>query len=225
MTIGRSRLLLFALMLTACAEVSVRPGINQPYYDKPDPDAWAARFEVESREIYSQREEILARVGLVQGQRVADIGAGTGLFVPLFSRAVGELGSVTAVDIQQPFLDHIKNRAEQEGLRNVTVHLGAERSVNLPEHSIDVAFVCDTYHHFEYPMTSLESIHRALAPEGELIVIDFHRIPGKSREWILNHVRAGEEVFTEEILRSGFRFVNREDFLTENYFLRFRKRP
>jgi hypothetical protein len=54
-------------------------------------------------------------------------------------------------------------------------------------------------------------------------VIDFHRIEGKSREWVLSHVRAGQEVVVKEITSSGFRMVGEEKLLRENYFLRFEK--
>ena len=58
-----------------------------------------------------------------------------------------------------------------------------------------------------------------------LVVIDFERIPGKSREFILGHVRAGKEVFRSEIVAAGFRYVEEIKLpeFKENYFLRFRK--
>ena len=37
-----------------------------------------------------------------------------------------------------------------------------------------------------------------------MVVIEFERIPGKSREWLLDHVRAGKDVFREEIEDVGF---------------------
>ncbi|HMS17699.1 MAG TPA: class I SAM-dependent methyltransferase, partial [Planctomycetota bacterium] len=149
----------------------------------------------------------------------------TGLFVPLFARAVGDSGRVIAVDIQSSFLDHIKSKATEGGWNNVSVHLGGEREVGLPKDSVDVVFICDTYHHFEYPRTTMASIHQALRPGGDLILIDFHRIPGVSRPWILDHVRASQEVFTQEIVEAGFRLIERKEFLVENYFLRFRREP
>jgi predicted methyltransferase len=101
-----------------------------------------------------------------------------------------------------------------------------ETSATLPPESIDVAFVCDTYHHFEYPDQTMASIHRALAPGGRLLVVDFERIPGKSRKWILGHMRAGKEVFRAEIEAAGFVFVDEVAIpgFEENYLLEFRKR-
>jgi predicted methyltransferase len=89
---------------------------------------------------------------------------------------------------------------------------------------VDLVFVCDTYHHFEYPYRTLATIHRALKPGGRLVVIDFRRIPGKSREWVLGHVRAGQDVVEKEIAEAGFRKVGEtKDLLDENYLVRFEK--
>ncbi len=208
----------------AVAEVSAKPGINAEYL-KPDLNAmqWVERFEREGREIYDQREAIVAAARLQPGMVVADIGAGTGLFMPYFSRAVGPKGKVIAVDIVPAFLERIRERAKAEGLANVKTVLCTERSVELPPASIDFAFICDVYHHFEYPQSSMASLHRALRPGGEVLLVEFKRIPGVSSDWILNHVRAGQEGFTAEIKAAGFEQVEELDLLKDNYVVRFRK--
>jgi SAM-dependent methyltransferase len=72
--------------------------------------------------------------------------------------------------------------------------------------SADLAFVCDTYHHFEYPHATLASIYQAVRPGGGLVLIAFVREPGVSREWILSHVRGGRDDFRREIEQAGFVF-------------------
>jgi predicted methyltransferase len=70
----------------------------------------------------------------------------------------------------------------------------------------------------------MASVYRALKAGGSLILVDFHRIEGKSSDWIMGHVRAGQEVFTKEIVDAGFRQVEeKEDLLEESYFVRFEK--
>ncbi len=206
-------------------ERSVRPGINDNYREGGI-EEWIARFEIESREIYAHRDEIVRLVGLRPGQTVADVGAGTGLFTPLFAEQVRPGGLVFAVDIVPRFLAYIDERARAAGFGNIRTVLCREDSVELPPDSIDIAFVCDTYHHFEYPRSSLDSIRRALRPGGQLIIVDFERIPGTSREWVLNHVRAGREEVVAEITAAGFeplRTTSEAPFLSENYFIRFRR--
>lgn len=208
------------------AEKSIRPGINKRFLDpKLDVSEWLGRFEVESREVFAQRSAVVKACGIRPGQTVADIGAGTGFFSRLFTESVGPAGEVFAVDISPKFLEHITRKAREEKVTNITTVACTDRSVKLGAESIDVAFVCDTYHHFEYPRSTLDSILRALKPGGVLIVIDFERIAGKSREFVLNHVRAGKDVFRGEIEAAGFEFVEEVDIsgFNENYFLRYQK--
>jgi SAM-dependent methyltransferase len=208
-------------------EQSVKPGINAGYLDPElKVDEWLKRFEVESREVFHSRREVLKACEVTAGRRVADIGAGTGLYTRLFSEAVGDEGWVTAVDINARFLEHIQARAAQEKQTNITTVLCPQDSVSLPPESIDLAFICDVYHHFEYPKSTLASLLRAMKPGGRVIVIDFKRIEGKSSDWVLGHVRAGEEVVRKEIEDAGFRFDAELAIpgLKENYALRFVKR-
>jgi SAM-dependent methyltransferase len=200
----------------------VSPHLNAYYLDA-DYERWKAVFERPGREIFDQRHRILRESGVRTGMRVADIGAGTGLFTLLFARSVGPAGRVYAVDISPVFVQNILRRVEQERLGNVEGIVNTARAAGLAAGSIDLAFVCDTYHHFEYPAAMLRSIATALRPDGELVVIDFRRIPGVSRPWILGHVRAGRSEVAAEIEQAGFERVASEDFLRENYFLRFRK--
>lgn len=205
---------------------SVKPGINESFLDPNlNVDEFVARFEVESREIFSSRESILRLLDLKVGDRIADVGTGTGLFVEPFSERVGREGWVFALDIAAPFVQRVGRLAEMKGLGNVTPVLCGEDDVRLPPASLDVGFLCDVYHHFEFPRQSLRSLHRALRPGGTLVVIDFERIPGVSREWTLNHVRAGKDVFRKEIEEAGFEFIEEVKVpgFAENYFLRFRR--
>jgi precorrin-6B methylase 2 len=217
--------LLFVLLLrlpSAAQDKSVNPGINDPFQN-PDVKAYVDKFEVESREVYAERKAIVAACKLTSGMVVADVGAGTGLFTRLFAAEVGPKGKVYAVDIAPAFIEHIRKSCKEAGLSNVEPMRCSDKSVELPANSVDVVFICDTYHHFEFPQLTLASIHKALKPGGQLVLIDFHRIEGKSSKWVLGHVRAGQDVFTKEITDAGFRVVGQEQLLKENYFVRFEK--
>lgn len=212
---------------TAPPESAVVPdGINDRFKDPElNVDEWLSRFEVESREVYSAREAVLKACQVKAGESIADIGAGTGFYSRLFARRAGASGWVYSVDISTQFLQHIANRATADGLHNLTPVLGTDVSVRLPSEVVDLVFICDTYHHFEQPAQTMQSIYRALKPGGRLVVIDFERIPGKTREFLLGHVRAGKETFKAEIESVGFRYVDEVtiDGFEENYLLRFEK--
>ncbi len=204
-------------------EKSVNPGINDAFAN-PDIKSFQEKFEVESREVFTSRNEILAACQIAEGQTVADIGAGTGLFTRLFAKAVGDDGQVIAVDIAQNFLDHIVKTNREFDIRNVDTLRCTSDSTELPADSIDVAFICDTYHHFEYPNKTMISLFQGMKPGGRVVLIDFKRIDGESTDWVMKHVRAGQEVFEAEILECGFVKMREEsELLRENYFVIFQK--
>ncbi len=207
-------------------EESVKPGVNNSFTNPElDVDAFVKRFEIESREVFLTRERILVACEIEKGDTVADVGAGTGLFSRMFSTVVGNQGWVYAVDISPRFLEHINKESARNQIQNISAVLCAENSVSLPPNSVDVVFICDVYHHFEYPKSTLATIYRALKPNGHMIVIDFERIEGESRAWTMGHVRAGKEVFRAEIRDAGFKLAEEKqiDGFQENYFLKFRK--
>lgn len=217
---------LFAQTTTDEVPPKVKPGINDRFLDTTvDVSEWLGRFEIESREVYAARERVLDICDIKPGSVVADIGAGTGFYSRLFASAVGEEGWVYSVDISQNFLQHINDKSKEADVGNITAVLCTDRSVCLPPNSVDLAFICDTYHHFEHHESTLASLHKALKPGGTLVVIDFNRIPGKSREFLIEHVRAAKEVFQAEIVKAGFTFVEEVEVqaFEENYLLKFRK--
>jgi len=112
-------------------------------------------------------------------------------------------------------------------LTNITTIRCSQSSAKLPPESIDLAFICDVYHHFEHPGSTMRSILRALKPGGEVVVIDFKRIEGVGSKWVLDHVRAGEEEVTREVVADGFEVIRdgtQTPYLEENYLVRFRKK-
>lgn len=211
------------LMPLHAQEKSVRPGVNDTFRD-PDPKTFTERFEIESREVFAKRKEILEAIKLKPTDVVADIGAGTGLFTRLFASNLRPEGRVIAVDISQNFLNHIEITCREQNLRNVETVLCKDDSTELPPESVDVAFICDTYHHFEFPQKTMSSLLKAMKPRGRVVLIDFRRVEGESSDWTMDHVRAGQEVFEAEVLESGFRKADEiKDLLNENYMVVFER--
>jgi ubiquinone/menaquinone biosynthesis C-methylase UbiE len=212
---------------TAQRAENLPKGINDSFMDpNMKVEDFIKRFEIESREVFACRQQILKAVEIESGMAIADIGSGTGLYVGAFSQAVGPDGKVFAVDIAPNFVKHLRQRAKDEGLTNVEVVLCSARSVNLPPDSIDRAFICDVYHHFEYPQDSLSTIYAAFRKGGRLILVDFNRdSEGERGEWLRGHIRAPKSVFKQEVIDAGFKFEDEVaiDGFKENYLLRFSK--
>jgi predicted methyltransferase len=220
---------LLAALLVASAsppalarEASVSPGINAPF-ETPEVSGWIEAFESEGREIWDRREAIVAALELKPGIAVADIGAGTGFFVRLIAREVGPTGRVYAVDIAREFVEAILRRSERDGQGQIQGVVNPPDRTGLPAASVDLVFSSDTYHHFEYPASMLASIRQALRPGGQLVIVDFERIPGVSSPWILAHVRADKATVIREVEAAGFRLLGEIPLLRQNYMLRFQR--
>ena len=213
-------LLLYGLMPAYAAEQNVSPGIYQ-YYQDAEYQQWLSTFERSGREVYDRRQDVVQALGLKAGMDIADIGAGTGFYSLLFAEQVGNSGNVFAVDVTDDFVRNIKRRASENNLNNIHAVLSKQKDARLDSHSIDMAFICNTYHHFEYPQSMLASIHRALRPGGTLIIIDYRKQPGTSSSWVMSHVRSGKQSVIHEIEQAGFKFDSESAILKENYFLRF----
>ena len=198
------------------------PLLNR-YYQGADFGRWTDVFERRGREVFDQRFQIVHAAGVREGMRVADIGAGTGFFAALFARAVGPEGVVYAVDTSPDFVAGIEERARTYRVKNLVPIVNTQQGTGLEPNSIDLAFLCDTYHHFEDPRAMLDSIYQALAPYGSLIIIDMHRIPGLSSPWTMGHVRAGRNQVVSEVEAAGFRLMEEPRLLRDNFYLRFEK--
>jgi predicted methyltransferase len=218
-------LLTIVLLLLACnlsaEEQNVNPGINDHYLADPDYRVWVGMFESPGREVYDKRKEVIRALDIKPGMDIADIGAGTGLYTRAFSYETGPQGKVYAVDIAPNFIDGIMRQVKASGVKNVVGIVNSAKDTGLEPASVDLAFVCDTYHHFEYPRSMLRSMHEALRPGGSLVIIDFRKIRGFSSRWVMSHTRADRKAVINEIESEGFELIEDRNFLKTNYYLRF----
>lgn len=222
------RFLALALLVLFAATTAAAPETtrNDSYVD-PDLDMQRMldRLERETREVYSLRDEIVAAIGIAPGETVADVGAGTGAFLDHLVEAVGADGHLFTCEISIRFVERLRELADERGYDNVTTVYSSFTSATLPAGSCDTIVHVDTYHHFDDHQAMLASMFEALKPGGEMIVVDFDRVEGRSREWILGHVRASKEQFRSEIEEAGFEFVEEVeiDGMVDNFFHRYRR--
>ena len=207
---------------TSNVEESVRPGVNDRYYEAGALEEYAAIFTGERRDVVEHKQAILEALQVEPGMRVADVGAGTGLFTFDLAQRVGAQGEVFAVDIAPQFLGHLRATKAERGATNVTVHEASPKDARLPAGSFDLIYMCDVYHHVEFPMTYMPTLRAALKEGGTLVLIDFEKVPGVTSPRMMKHVRAGKALVIEELGAAGFEVVEEADILDENYVLRLR---
>ena len=177
-------------------------------------------FDDPSRDDWQKPSEIVAALAIRPGQRVADLGTGTGYFLKRLSQAVGPGGTVYAVDSSAAMIEHVRKRAADEGLANVRPVVCPADAPGLPAASADLILVVDTWHHIDARLDYLERLREALAPGGRVAVVDFRKDvpppPGPPVEHRLDRA-----VVIEEFRARGWQLVEEPRVLDHQYFLVF----
>ena len=150
---------------------------------------------------------------------VADIGAGTGFYTFKVAEKVPK-GKIYAVELQDAFVAELKERSQKLRLSNVEVVKGV-KGINVPDASLDLAFMVDVYHELEYPREMLQAIHRALKPDGKLLLLEYRAEDPKVSIRELHKMTA--EQVRKELEANGFKLFKREDSLPIQHFLMFEK--
>ncbi|MHC2993209.1 methyltransferase type 11 [Pontibacter sp. HJ8] len=150
----------------------------------------------------------------------ADLGAGTGFYTFRVAPKV-PAGKVYAIEVQDRFISLLKERQQELGLRNVEVVKGESQTLRLPENSLDLVFMVDVYHELEFPREMLQAIHKALKPDGKLLLLEYKAEDPDVQIRELHKMTVAQ--VKKELSANGFRLRRQEDFLPIQHFLLFEK--
>jgi ubiquinone/menaquinone biosynthesis C-methylase UbiE len=173
-------------------------------------------YEGFSRDSWQQPDRVLAALGLEPGDRVADLGSGSGYFTLGLARAVGPTGKVYAVDVDQKMNEYLRERVRIEGLDNVEVILGEFEDPLLPDGEIDLLFTANTYHHIRERSSYFRRVQTDLEPDGRIAIIEFDGRKGWFVRLIGHHTPKQEIV--AEMREAGYRLDQDLDFLDRQSF-------
>jgi len=127
---------------------------------------WDKRFA--SKELTNFLSQLLPTFNLTPGQRVLDVGTGTGILIPFLLKAVGPTGHVTAVDYAEKMVE-ICN-AKYAGAPNVRVAVQRVENLDFPSESFDAVTCFGLFPHLENKEPALAQLNRVLKPGGKLII-------------------------------------------------------
>ncbi|MFT4979355.1 MAG: ubiquinone/menaquinone biosynthesis C-methylase UbiE, partial [Myxococcota bacterium] len=179
---------------------------------------WSAVFDSPERDAWQRPEALIAAIDIPVGAAVADIGAGTGYFLPHLAAAVGGEGTVYAVDVESSLINHMTRRALSAGLMQVKPILGTFDDAHLPEGSVDRVLMVNTYHHVAEREDYFRRLQGAMRPGGQLIVVDFTL--DTERGPPVSH-RLAPDVVTAELGAAGWTAAGAVDVLPDQYVLIF----
>jgi len=157
-------------------------------------------FTFKIRDFFKPRRDIVKEVGIKEGFRVLDYGCGPGSYVIPVAELVGKSGKIYALDINPLAIKMVKKIAVKNQLPNVETIL-SDRKTGLPDDSIDVVLLYDTFHDLTDQKAVLEELHRVLKPNGILSFSDHHMEENEIVSKVTNNglfrlLRKGERTYS-----------------------------
>ncbi len=186
-----------------------------------DVQHWIAVFDDPARDAWQKPAGVMQALDIRRGMCVADLGAGTGYFSRYLSAAVGDSGTVFAVDTEPNLVVHLRERAEREQTPNVVPLLASADNPRLPAGMVDVVLIVDTVHHIDDRVEYLRRLRRALKRGGRVVVIDFKKDADVPVGPPAEHRLARAQV-VEEFQSAGYQLAAAPEVLPYQYFLVFR---
>jgi len=184
-----------------------------------DPATYTESWDDPARDAWQRPADLVDALGLQTGMTVADIGTGTGYLLPHLSRAAGTEGQVYAVDISPQMLDWVSERAEREGLANITTVKASGDSTGLETASIDRAIMINVWHHIENPEAYAKDLYRSLREGGVVFIVEAN--PEAAHEGgPPRHFRLPPAVVMQQYERAGFSVSLEPITLDRQYVIR-----
>ena len=147
------------------------------YFDNAA-DTWDDRFQ--TPELLSFLKKLVSQFNLKAGQHVLDVGTGTGVLIPYLITAIGNYGSITAIDFSEKMVQKCKTKYSQ--YKNVNINVGNIENATYPTESFEAVICFGVFPHLENKEKALQNINRMLKPSGKLVIA--HAL---SREELKSH--------------------------------------
>jgi ubiquinone/menaquinone biosynthesis C-methylase UbiE len=153
----------------------------------PSACPYSQRFWVQAPHPFITRERLRATLDPSPGERILEIGPGTGYYTLDLATWIGPEGTLEILDIQQEMLDHTMDRVGERGLANVTAALGDAQALPFDDASVDAVMLTTVLGEIPDQDAAMAEIARVLRPGGRLVVGELfgdphYTSPGAVRE-------------------------------------------
>jgi SAM-dependent methyltransferase len=189
---------------------------SHPHHPMPL-DKYIAVLEDPERDEWQKPATVIQALKVQPGEYVADIGAGSGYFTRYLAHTVGDTGTVFAVDVEEGMVDHLRRRLKEGNINNVKTMKVPAHDPLLIDGSLDLAFICDVYHHLEDRDVYMRKVRKALKPTGRIAIVDFYK-----KETPVGppmHMRLSEEAVEKELRAAGLEVTEKLAILPYQYIL------
>ena len=195
---------------------------HQQHRQPADIKQYLEQLDSEDRDQYQKPRQVIDALNLKPGLAVADLGSGSGYFTRRFIEAVTETGKVYAVDVEPEMLKYAEESVVHMH-RSYTAEFILARPDNpkLPYGSIDILFLCNTYHHLEERTKYFSDTKSSLKPGGRLAIIDFYNDERSGELGFPKQHLVPRETVIAELTKAGYILIREHQFLPKQYFLEF----
>jgi ubiquinone/menaquinone biosynthesis C-methylase UbiE len=165
--VSRSRIaiVLGAALLTGGAVVWARRQRSAP-----SACPYSQRFFLDLPRPFLRRERLLDILAPMPGERVLEIGPGTGYYSLHTARTLAPSGRLVILDLQPAMLDETTRRADAQGIANIEPLQGDAQELPFPDGTFDAAFLVATLGEIPDQVRALRELRRVLKPGGRLVV-------------------------------------------------------
>ena len=177
------------------------------------------------RPTWENTQKIIDNLGIKQGDKVADIGCGSGFFTYKFSQMVGNSGKVYALELKDEHIATLQAFLDAEHIQNVDTIKGREDYIKLPE-QVDKMFMCSLYHVMYGVVadndrdTYLKSLTKWLKPGGELIIVDNGPVDDNTLPYHGPYI--SRELIEYQLGFYGFKLTDYVQIIPQRYMLKFK---
>jgi len=126
---------------------------------------------------FMRPDEVLDKLDIKKGMKIADFGCGAGYFTILLAKIVENTGTVYAVDVQRSALESVEGRGRINSLLNIETIRGdleRENGSGLANKSMDMVMLANILFQSKSKDAILKEAKRVLGKNGTVVVIEWN---------------------------------------------------
>jgi ubiquinone/menaquinone biosynthesis C-methylase UbiE len=169
-----------AIAAAGVSAAAVAAGLAAWWYTDSAPYPYAQRWVLDLPLPFLTGRRLDAILDARPGERILEIGPGTGLQALHVARQLGDQGRLDIVDIQHEMLDHVMRRACAQGVQSIVPARADARELPFPNGTFDAAYLVTVLGEIPDPEAAIRELGRVLKPSGRLVIGEFfdrHYVP------------------------------------------------